>query len=391
LPWYGQDNYVFLPGGDNLEIKELIEENIEAIKEIRKTLNFNAELSFKEFNTQGIIIDFLKSLDMDIKVLAGTGVEAVLNKGEECIAVRADMDALPVNCVSHVCGHDYHMAVALGTALILKKFKFNKCVKFIFQPGEESEGGAFPMIEEGVLDNPRVTSIIGFHVWPNVKAGTIEVSPGPSMASVDDFNITFKGKGGHAAMPDLCKNPIYPAIDLIETMNIKSRIEYNPLNSHVITFSSVQCGNAPNVISDECRVLGTVRTFDNNLRNKIHDDILKNSVICAEKYGCAADTKYNFEFPPLLSDTQLTEEFIKVTKSLIGDQNVKPLEKTFAAEDFAFFAENVPSVHFRLGITEGGKGCYPLHSPNFNAADDSLFYGIFIIVNFILSIADKII
>jgi hippurate hydrolase len=122
---------------------------------------------------------------------------------------------------------------------------------------------------------------------------------------------------------------------------------------------------------------GTVRTFDNNLRNKIHDDILKNSMICAEKYGCAADAKYNFEFPPLISDTALTEEFIKATESLIGDQNVKPLEKTFAAEDFAFFAEKVPSVHFRLGISDGVKGQYPLHSPYFDVAEEALFHGIF--------------
>jgi hippurate hydrolase len=231
--------------------------------------------------------------------------------------------------------------------------------------------------------------MIGFHVWPNVKTGTIEVAPGPSMGSVDDFQIIIKGKGGHAAMPDLCKNPIYPAIDLIDTMNIKSRIEYAPLNSHVITFSSVQCGNAPNVISDECRVMGTVRTFDNTLRNKIHADILKNSSLCAEKFGCTADVKYDFQFPPLISDSTLTEEFTRTAKSLIGEQNVKPLEKTFAAEDFAFFAEKVPSVHFRLGIADGGKGCYPLHSPNFSASDEAIFYGIYIITNFIISTSNK--
>lgn len=369
-----------------MELKKLIEENIEEIKKLRKNLNQNAELAFTEYKTQSIILNFFKDLGIDSQILAKTGVSAVLNDGEDCIAVRADMDALPVNGVSHACGHDYHMAIALGVALVLRKIGYSKCVKFIFQPAEEGTGGALPMIEEGVLHNPRVKSMLGFHVWPKVNLGTIEVSPGPSMASVDDFHITFRGIGGHAAMPDLCRNPIYPAIDLIESMNIKSRIENNPLNSHVITFSSIQCGSVPNVISDECRVLGTVRTFDNTLRNKLYEDILKASSLCAEKFGCTAEVKYNFEYPPVISDKSLTEDFIRVTKSLIGDENVKPLEKTFAAEDFAFFAEKVPSVHFRLGIAACEKGTYPLHSPDFSVSEESIFYGIYIIVNYILSI-----
>ena len=217
-----------------------------------------------------------------------------------------------------------------------------------------------------------------------VPVGKIEVAGGPSMASVDDFHVTFKGVGGHAAMPHLCKNPLYPALDFIESMNIKSRIEQNPLNSHIITFSSMQCGTAPNVIADESKVLGTVRTFDNNLRNKIYEDI-QNVKLCAEKYGCSSEVKYNFQYPPLINDNDLAKKFINITKELIGNENVLPLEKTFAAEDFAFFAEKVPSVHFRLGISDGVKGLHPLHSPGFNASDESLFHGIYIISNFLLN------
>lgn len=371
-----------------MNIRKLIEENLDVIKALRKNLNQNAELAFTEYKTQSIILNFLKDLGFAVEVFAKTGVSAVLNEGDECIALRADMDALPVNGVSHACGHDYHMAIALGTALVLKKMGFDKCVKFIFQPAEEGVGGALPMIEEGVLENPSVKNMLGFHVWPNVKVGTIEVSPGPSMASVDDFYITFKGKGGHAAMPDLSKNPIYPAIDLIESMNIKSRIENNPLNSHVITFSSIQCGSVPNVISDECKVLGTVRTFDNTLRNKLYEDIMKVSSLCAEKFRCTAEVNYKFQYPPVISNKPMTEDFIKITKSLIGENNVNPLDKTFAAEDFSFFAEKVPSVHFRLGIEDGEKGVYPLHSPNFSVSEESIFYGIYIIANYILSIGD---
>lgn len=368
-----------------MDLKKLLEEHINEVKDIWNKLHCNAELSYNEFKTQGIILDFFKELGIDTQILAKTGVVATLNKGTDCIAIRADMDALPVNGVSHSCGHDYHMAVVLGVALILKKIGCKKCIKFIFQPAEESEGGALPMIEQGVLENPTVKYMLGFHVWPMLQVGKIEVSSGPSMASVDDFFIKFKGMGGHAAMPHLCKNPLYPAIDFIESMNIKSRIEQNPLNSHIITFSSIQCGAAPNVIANESKVLGTVRTFDNNLRSKLHEDIQSLSTLCAEKYGCSAEIKYSFQYPPLISDNNLTEKFINITKELIGDENILSLEKTFAAEDFAFFSEKVPSVHFRLGISDGVEGIHPLHSPEFNASEESLYYGIYIISNFLLN------
>lgn len=369
-----------------LDLKTAIENNLQLIKELRIKLHENAELSHEEHKTQKIIQDFFNSIGINTDTFAKTGIAAVINNAPECVGLRADMDALPVNGVSHVCGHDYHMAIACGVALVLKELSYDKCVKFIFQPAEEADGGALPMINEGVLENPKVKNMLGFHVWPGVQAGTIEVSSGASMASVDDFHITFKGKGGHAAMPHLCRNPLYPAMDLIQTMNLKAKIEINPLDSHVITFSSLQCGNAPNIIADECIVKGTVRTFNNDLRYAINKDIINSSNLCAEKYDCSAEIKYNFEYPPVVSDEAFTRSFINITKALIGDRNVLPLERTFAAEDFSFFAEKVPSVHFRLGIAEGSIGQSPLHSPSFDASQDTLFNGINIITNFILSI-----
>lgn len=365
--------------GKYLDIKRLIDENIDILKELRKKLHENAELSHKEFKTQEIIIKFCEDLGLKTEKLAKTGVSATLNEGKTCIAIRVDMDALPVNGISHACGHDYHMAIACGTALILKRIDYRKCVKFIFQPAEEADGGALPMIKEGVLLNPEVKNMIGFHVWPEVKVGTIEVSSGATMASVDDFHIKFIGKGGHAAMPHLCKNPLYPAIDFIETMNLKSRIEADPLASHVITFSSMKCGDAPNVIADECLLKGTVRTFNKELRNKIHEDILEYSALAAKKYGCISEIHYDFQYPPLISDTSFTKSFIDIAKTLIGEENVLSAEKTFAAEDFAFFAEKVPSVHFRLGIEDEKKGHYPLHSPYFDASEEALSNGIYLI------------
>lgn len=369
-----------------MELKKVIDSKIENVKKIRKKLNENAELAFKEFNTQKIILEVLKENDIYATCMAQTGVVGLLNKGDNCIAVRADMDALPINGVSHACGHDYHMSVVLGAAMVLKEMGIDKCVKFIFQPAEEGVGGAVPMINEGVLKNPEVKNMIGFHVWPGVPVGKIEVAKGPSMASADDFYIKFIGAGGHAAMPYKCKNPIYPAMDFIQSMNNKSKIETDPLNSHVITFSSINAGNVPNVIADEAQVLGTVRTFDEKLRKKIYEDIMKVSKISAEKYDCKVEVDYKFQYPPLVNDDEFTDRFTECVKEALGDENVLPLIKTFPAEDFAFFAEKVPSVHFRLGITDDVRGLYPLHSPKFDAAEEALYCGIYSICSFIMNL-----
>lgn len=373
-----------------MDLRNVIANKLDTVKSIRTRLSENAELSYKEFKTQEIVTEFLKDLNISTVKMFETGVVGLLNEGENCIAVRADMDALPVNGVFHACGHDYHMAVALGTAAVLKEIGFDKCVKFIFQPAEEAEGGALPMIKEGVLESPKVKYMIGYHVWPEVPVGKVAVSKGASMGSVDDFNVTFKGVGGHAAMPYLCKNPIYPAIDLIQTMNFKSRMEIDPLNSHVITFGAINAGTANNVIPGEALVRGTVRTFDNELRKKIQNDLTSCAKMCAEKYGCEVDVDYQFQYPPVISDDALTEEFIECTKIATGSENVLHLIKNFAAEDFAFFAEKVPSVHFRLGIFDGVKGLYPLHSPHFDVAEDAIAHGILVVTNFILSLKDRI-
>lgn len=367
------------------DLDYIIKNRIETIKDLRKKLHENAELSFKEFKTAEIIKSFLKDIGIETNTVDNTGIVAVLNNGETSLGVRADMDALPVSGISHACGHDYHMAVVLGTAMILKDINYKGCVKFIFQPGEESTGGALPMIKEGVLENPRVTSVLGLHVWPGVQVGSIEVCGGASMASADDFKIKFVGKGGHAAMPHLCKNPLYPLMDFIQTMNFKLKTEYNPLDSNVVTFTSVNGGSASNVISDTMEVMGTVRTFSEDVRNKIHEDIIKVSKLSAEKYGCDVVQKYVFEYPPLINDEKLAKSLIESAKEVLGGSNVCHLEKTFAAEDFAFFAEAVPSIHFRLGISDGISGTRPLHSTDFSASEEALYYGILVLTNFIMN------
>lgn len=371
-----------------MNIEDIVKDKFEMIKFIRKELHDNAELSFREYKTRDIIKRHLETLGIKTNSCFNTGVVGILNNDEKCIALRADMDALPVNGVSHACGHDFHMAAVIGTAMVLKEIGFSKNVKFIFQPGEEDTGGALPMIREGVLSNPDVECVIGFHVWPGLPVGKIEATSGPSMGSVDDFTIKFIGKGGHAAMPYLCSNPIYPAIELIQSFNNKAIIENDPLNPFVVTFASINAGNACNVIADEAELLGTVRTFDGKLREKVKKDLIKTAELCAEKYSCTLKAEYEVGYPPLINDKGLAEAFIEHAGKLLGAENVLPLTKSFAAEDFSFFAEKVPSVHFRLGISEGGKGNEILHSAKFDGSDNSLYYAVLLAASFIVRLSE---
>lgn len=374
-----------------MNIKDIILNKLPEIKALRKTLHKNAELAHKEFKTQKIIMETLESLNIKYDSCAGTGVVGVLNNAETSIGVRADIDALPINGVFHGCGHDYHTAIALGTAMILKEMGFEKCVKFLFQPAEELDGGAYPMIQEGALKNPEVKYMIGFHVWPNLEVGKIEAPAGPSMASIDDFSINFKGVGGHAAIPHLCKNPIYPAIDFIQTMNNKTKMEVNPLNPHVLTFSSINANNtASNVIPEKIEVLGTLRAFDPTLVDKIKKDLYETCALSAKKYDCEFELNFSVAYPPLTNDKDLCDKFYKATVHTLGEKNVLTAERTFAAEDFAFFAQEVPSVHFRIGISDDIQGLHPLHSPMFDANDDAIYFAIHTIVNFILEVSDEI-
>lgn len=368
-----------------MNINEVIKDSLNDIKKLWSELHHNPELAFNEYTTQKIIVNFLDRFDIKGNGIASTGYVATLGTDDKCIGIRADMDAIPVNGISHSCGHDFHMAIVAGTALVLKKLNLDKTVKFIFQPAEESIGGASHVIREGGLENPTVEAIIGFHVWPMVPIGKIELAYGFTMAAVDDFIVTFKGKGGHAAMPHLCKNPLYPAMDFVNKVTTKSKIENNPLNPHVITFPTLVCGSSNNVIADHSEVRCTMRTFDKALRNTLRKMIEDSARLSAQAFDCEVNIETLILYPAVHNDEKLTKIFADITEKLLGKENILPLEKTFAAEDFSYYCEEVPSVHFRLGIYDGDHGSYPLHSPNFSASMDCLYWGIYILTNFILN------
>ena len=186
-------------------------------------------------------------------------------------------------------------------------------------------------------------------------------------------------------MPDLCVNPLKPAVEFSYTLqNYKASQASTP---YVLNLTSINCGNAPNVVSDEALVMGTLRTFDDSLRNHLKNEIRKAAAEYATKYGCTHSVTFEDEYPPLINDASITKEFIDITSKLLGKEKVKPLIPTFAGEDFSYFAQAVPSVHFRLGIKADGLGELPLHSSNFTAHEDVIFYGVYIICNYILSLS----
>ncbi|MDT8718097.1 amidohydrolase [Clostridium sp. 19966] len=368
-----------------MDIKTAILNRMDEFKSLSHKLHDNAELSFKEFKTQNIIEEYLNNIGLDYHECINTGVYSIMNKSQECIALRADMDALPVNGVSHACGHDYHMTIVLGTARILSDLGFKKCIKFIFQPGEEDTGGALPMIKEGILENPKVQKIIGFHVWPGLKVGSVEISTEATMASVDDFIIKFKGKGGHAASPDVCINPLIPATSFVNEIYEITRSNSDYGKSHIVTISSLVCGSAPNVVSDEAVVKGTVRTFDEKIREQLKQTVIASANKKASDYNCRVDLLYDEQYPPLLNDEKEINIFENISKEILGKSNIFNATPSFTGEDFAFFAKAVPAVHFRLGICKDDFGTEPLHSSKFTMHEDALFYGILVLVNYILN------
>lgn len=295
------------------------------------------------------------------------------------------MDALPikeeinleykskVDGVMHACGHDGHTAALLGTAMILNelKDKLKGNVKLIFQPAEEGDGGAKIMIEEGVLENPKVDAAFACHLWGEVKEGCIKLKNGPIMASSDDFKFKILGKGGHGATPHLCIDPINIAIQVISNIQIFVNRKINPLEPVVLSFCSIHGGEGINSIPDEVEVTGTIRTFDNDTRDfiiKAFEDILRT---VTESQGA----KYIFQCesfaPPVINDYHMTELVKMSACQILGkDKVLEAKEPDMGAEDFAFFSNSVPSALFFVGIMKEKKIIH--HNGNFAWNDENL-------------------
>lgn len=371
-------------------IKSKCDAYFDEVVAIRRQLHQHPELSFCEKETAELIKRCLASRNIEFQSdIAGTGVVATI-KGASVrptIALRADMDALPIHettdlpyrsvneGVMHACGHDAHTAMLLGTAFILNDLrdKFSGTIKLVFQPGEEKlPGGASLMIKEGVLDD--VDLIIGQHVYPDLPCGEVGFHAGPYMASSDEVNITVKGRGGHAAKPAERDNALLAAAKIVLKL---SELYPEKGGDVVLAFGSFIADGTYNVIPSEVNLKGTMRTFDEEKRKALKDNILKVSKAIASEYGCEAEVIIEQGYPSLKNDVKLTEKCAAFAKEILGEDKVKELPQLMTAEDFAWYSQKVPACFYRLGTSNPEKGIKAKqHTSDFNIDENAMKIGI---------------
>ena len=377
------------------QIKELAGSFFEEIVAIRRHFHQNPELSCEEFQTAEFICRKLSEYGIPYKSgVAETGIVGLIegkNPASACIALRADMDALPIseeNNVGykslspgkmHACGHDVHMACLLGTSKILNSLKdqFEGTVKLLFQPSEESyPGGAIRMIGEGVLENPKPQFVIAQHVINTLDAGEVGLRPGAYMASTDEIYITVRGKGGHAATPSQVIDPILIASHIILALQQIVSRNADPVVPTVLSFGKIIGNGRTNVIPDEVKIEGTVRTYNETWRKEIHKRIEQIAVSLATGMGATCEVRVAHGYPFLYNDPALTDKLSMLASEYLGTEHVKELEQRMTAEDFAYFAREVPSCMFRLGIANEEKGIRSnLHTATFDVDEHSLETG----------------
>lgn len=377
------------------KIKQLAKNYAEEFVEVRHHLHSHPELSFEEYNTSEFIQDKLKMWGIPFQVMAKTGVVGLIkgkNPGSKIIALRADMDALPIleennisyksknDGVMHACGHDVHTTCLLGAAKILNETKENweGTIKLIFQPGEEKNpGGASLLIKEGVLQNPAPEKIFALHVHPGMEVGQFSFRGGMVMASADEIYITVKCKGGHAAAPQFTADSILVASQLVVSLQQIVSRNNNPFNPSVLSITAFNGGNTTNVIPSEVKLMGTFRAMNEDWRFKAHELIIKQTNELVTAMGAEADIKIDVGYPFVYNDVALSEETKKIAIEFAGDENVFETELRMGAEDFAYYSHEVPGCFFRLGAGNKEKGITSnVHTPTFNVDESAIEHGI---------------
>jgi amidohydrolase len=379
-------------------IQELVKAgHLESIA-IRRHLHARPELSFQEHATAAYIAERLEEWGIEVRRnIAGTGVIGVVRGASpgRTLCLRADIDALPIQeaegpayrsqhaGVMHACGHDAHtaMVLAAGRALHMLRGDWKGTVLLLFQPGEEKiPGGASLVLKEGVLNALAVEAIIGQHVTPELEVGKVGFHAGPFMASSDELYLTVKGKGGHAAAPEKLIDPIILTARLLITL--KEEFEAWRKNEPVVMgFGRVIADGATNVVPDQVQIAGTLRTFDERLREELHGWLPRRAQeICAAQGG-ACETEVRRGYPVLVNDPELTGRWRKAAVELLGADQVVDMPQRMGSEDFAFYTQVMPGGFFRLGTGAPGKGAAPgLHTPTFNIAEESLAIGAAVMV-----------
>jgi amidohydrolase len=376
------------------EIQELAEKHWPETVGYRRHLHANPELSFKEIQTAEFVGKKLARLGIGYTRLAQTGLVGLIhgkNPDKKCVALRADMDALPikelndvtyrsqVDGVMHACGHDVHTASLLGTAWILSqlKDKFEGTVKLIFQPGEEKNpGGASIMIKEGALENPRPAVIIGQHVMPLVDVGKVGFREGMYMASSDEIYLKVIGKGGHASTPDLAIDPVVIASHIIIALQQVISRNASPKQPTVLSFGKVIADGATNIIPDEVKIAGTFRALNEQWRESGLKKIETMAKAIAEGMGGTCEVKISRGYPYLENDVALTQRLREAAHEYMGVDQVVNIDLTLGSEDFSHYSHVIPASFYRLGTRNEQRGITSyVHTPTFDIDEDALKHG----------------
>lgn len=374
------------------KVKSLSEKYSDEVIRMRRHIHANPELSYKEFKTASYVADRLRSFGIEpTEGIATTGVLAEVkgkNPGKKTVALRADMDALPINeannvpykstnsGVMHACGHDVHTSSLLGTARILHELRdsFEGTVRLLFQPGEEKNpGGASYMIRDGALENPRPASIIGQHVFPVLPAGKIGFREGMYMASADEIYLKVIGKGGHGAAPDLAVDPVVIGSHIIIALQQVISRNANPRQPTVLTFGKISGEGATNIIPDEVNIAGTFRAMNEVWRETALQKIRKMAESIAEGMGGKCIVDISRGYPYLENNPQLTRNIREAAEEYVGKENVEDIDITLGAEDFAYYSQVIPASFYRLGTRNESKGITSyVHTPTFDIDEDAL-------------------
>ncbi len=383
-----------------------IDEIMPGVVADRRHLHEHPELGFQEKETSAFVIQRLEALGVeDIRTgIAETGVTALIHgtrPGEAKVALlRADMDALPITeendveyvsqnkGVMHACGHDAHTSMLLGTARVLmaNRDKFSGTVKLLFQPSEEwGTGGAMPMIEQGVLEDPHVDAVFGQHVSSGDPTGEIQVSGGPIAAAADSFKIIVQGKGGHGASPHEAVDPIIIATNIITTLQTIVSRGTDPMKSTVVSVCNIHSGFADNVIPDTCEIGGTVRTFDPALRDTAQERLTTIATSIATAMGGTAKVDYHRGYPATINDDAMAQLVRDAATEAVGEDLSKPLAPGMGAEDFSYFLNERPGAFWMVGCRNEEKGMvWPHHHPRFDVDEESMSFGIKTMTNVVL-------
>lgn len=377
-------------------IKELAHKYAPEFIAIRQHIHAHPELSFQEYETSLFIQQKLDEFGVTYTAgIAGTGIIATIegkNPSSKTIALRADIDALPITeandvpyksqntGVMHACGHDVHTTCVLGATRILQELKdeFEGTIRILFQPGEEKHpGGASLMIKEGALENPRPDAILGMHVHPNMEAGKLGFRDGKYMASADEIYITIKGKGGHAALPHLTIDTILVASHLVVSLQQVISRNSNPFSPSVLSICAFNGGYTTNVIPSEVKLMGTFRAMDETWRFKAHDIIKKQATELAHAMGAEIDIEILVGYPCLYNNEAVTAQARGLAEDYLGIDKVEDTEIRMGAEDFAFYSQIVPACFFRLGTGNISRGITSgVHTPTFDVDESAIEVGI---------------